>query len=466
MGAERDEARAHDGFSDSNVDGGTDANSTGAVSTGAVSTETVSTNTVAIGLNVAPLESRFAEFGTFLLDSGHSVTDTRDTLEAVQRTHAPDAKLSFAVLPEAVFVGRNAGAAPAAMGISAAPFSMTQSAAANRLTRALRFGEVGLDTATRRSRSIRLMTPRFQFLRTVLGSALLAIGLAVLFRCPWWAIAFCAITGAVVGALIAFASKVGTASSILPFLAAFVSTGLVGVAAHLFDLGEVPLFAVCSPVAILVPGALITNALLELTASDIVTGAARLVSGVVLLGFMAAGIIAGAAVTGLRLDPGSVALVGEISSASTSAVGWFALPPFWAGWGGVVLVAVGIGLAFGADRRLLPVTVLTMACTYMLLTALGPVTGSIFATGATAMILFVASRLLEGMPSGIPSAVSFQPAFLLLVPGTIGLVALTSQDPESLSSTPLTFVSLCIGTKVGAAISDAAKQLQERRQVR
>lgn len=422
----------------------------------------VSTDTVAIGLDMAPIESRFAEIGTFLLDSGHSVTDTRDTLEAVQHTHAPEAKLSFAVLPEAVFVGRHAGAAPAAMGISAAPFSMTQSAAANRLTRALRFGEVDLDTATRRSRSIRHLTPRFQFLRMVLGSSLLAVGLAVLFRCPWWAVAFCAVTGAVVGVLIAIASRIGTAQSILPFLAAFVSTGLVGIAAHLFDLGEVPLFAVCSPVAILVPGALITNALLELTASDIITGAARLVSGVVLLGFMTAGIIAGSAITGLRLDPGSVALVGEISSASTSATGWFALPPFWAGWAGVVLVAVGIGFAFGADRRLLPVTVLTMACTYLLLTALGPLTGSFFATGATAMVLFIASRLLERMPSGIPSAVSFQPAFLLLVPGTIGLVALTSQNPESLSSTPLVFVSLCIGTKVGAAISEAGQQLRVR----
>lgn len=415
------------------------------------------------GETQVPLESRFAEFGTFLLDSGHSVTDTRDTLEAVQRVHAPNAKLSFAVLPEAVFVGKHAGAAPASLGISATQMSMTQSAAANRLTRALRLDEITLDAAVTRAAAIRARTPRFQLLRMVLGSALLAVGLAVLFRCPWWAVAFCAVTGLVVGALIALASRIGAASSVLPFLASFVSTCLVGVAAHLFDLGEVPLFAVCSPVAILVPGALITNALLELTASDIVTGAARLVSGIVLLGFMTAGIIAGAALTGLRLDPGSVALVGEISSASTGATGWFALPPLWAGWGGVVLVAIGISFAFGADRRLLPVTVLTMACTYLLLSTLGPITGSIFATGATAMVLFIASRLLERMPSGIPSAVSFQPAFLLLVPGTIGLVALTSQNPENLSSTPLVFVSLCIGTKLGAAVGEVREMIRRRR---
>lgn len=400
------------------------------------------------------LESRFAELGTFLLDSGHSVTDTRETLEAVQATQAPEADFSFVVLPETVFVGENAGAAPASMGTSGATLSMTQSASANRLARALRLGNIGLDAAAQKALAVRRAVPRFPLLRLVLGGAMLSVGLAILFRCPWWAVAFCAVTGAVVGALISFASRISTANSVMPFLASFVSTSLVGVLASAFDLGEVPLFAVCAPVAILVPGALITNALLELTAADIITGAARLVSGLVLLGFMTAGVIAGAAVTGLRLDPGSVALVGDISSAATSATGWFALPPIEAAWAGVALIALGIGLVFGADRRLLPVTVIAMAFTYLLLTVLAPITGSIFATGATAMALFLVSRLLERMPSGVPSIVTFQPAFLLLVPGTIGLVALTSQDPDTLSTTPLVFVSLCIGIKLGAAISD------------
>lgn len=416
----------------------------------------------ATGPGRVALESRFAELGTFLLDSGHSVTDTRETLEAVQATQAPQADFSFVVLPETVFVGENAGAAPASMGTSGAPLSMTQSASANRLARALRLGNIDLDTAANKALAVRRAVPRFPLLRLVLGGAMLSVGLAILFRCPWWAVAFCAVTGAVVGALISFASRISTANSVMPFLASFISTALVGVLASAFNLGEVPLFAVCAPVAILVPGALITNALLELTAADIITGAARLVSGLVLLGFMTAGVIAGAAVTGLRLDPGSVALVGDISSAATSATGWFALPPVQTAWAGVALIALGIGLVFGADRRLLPVTVIAMAFTYLLLTVLAPITGSIFATGATAMALFLVSRLLERMPSGVPSIVTFQPAFLLLVPGTIGLVALTSQDPDTLSTTPLIFVSLCIGIKLGAAISDIGQLFRRR----
>ena len=287
----------------------------------------------------AEREAGLARLGTLLLESGHSVTDTRVALEQVQRAIAPGEPLSFAVLPEAVFVGHHAG--PATMRISEGPpMSMRQA-------------------------------------------------------------------------------------------------------------------------AVLVPGALITNALLELTASDIVTGAARLVSGLVMLGFMAAGIMAGAAMTGLSIDPGSVALIGDAPAEAAMSEGWLAVPPEWFVWPGVVALAVGIAFVFGATGALAWVTIAAMAAAYLLLSVLSPLTGGILATGITAMVLFIMSRLLEQAPSGVPSAVSFQPAFLLLVPGTVGLVALASFDPAGLSATPLTFVSLCIGTKLAAALSDFARSLAQ-----
>jgi hypothetical protein len=55
----------------------------------------------------------------------------------------------------------------------------------------------------------------------------------------------------------------------------------------------------------------------------------------------------------------------------------------------------------------------------------------------------------------LPSAATFQPAFLLLVPGTVGLVALASTDLGSLESSLMTFVSLCLGVKIGALLADA-----------
>jgi hypothetical protein len=48
----------------------------------------------------------------------------------------------------------------------------------------------------------------------------------------------------------------------------------------------------------------------------------------------------------------------------------------------------------------------------------------------------------------------FRPAFLLLVPGTVGLVALASLGSSSAESAVLTFVSLCIGVKAGSVVVD------------
>src|SRR6185295_3091083 len=142
-------------------------------------------------------------------------------------------------------------------------------------------------------------------------------GLAILFRCSWWAIVVTAVVGALVGVMTTVLNRIQGAVAIVPFVATLTAATLVGALAHGAGLTQVPMFAVCAPIAIIVPGALITNALLELTARDIITGSARLLYGLIMLGFMTAGIAAGAALTGLRIDPNSAALVGEAAAANS-----------------------------------------------------------------------------------------------------------------------------------------------------
>jgi hypothetical protein len=69
-------------------------------------------------------------------------------------------------------------------------------------------------------------------------------------------------------------------------------------------------------------------------------------------------------------------------------------------------------------------------------------------------VLFIAARLLERMSLGVPASVMFRPAFLLLVPGTVGLVALASLGSSSAEAAVLTFISLCIGVKAGSVVVD------------
>lgn len=400
----------------------------------------------------------FGDLGALLLDAGMSVTDVRASLEQVRDATAPEEALAFAVLPQHVLVSRPRTAGATTIGASTgAELTFRQSAHASRLARRLEVGKLSLDQVPAHVERIRGLPRRHPTLQWLVGGGLLSTGLAMLFRCPWWAIVLALLVGAVVGAISTLMSRFRPAAAIVPFVASFVSTVLVGAADAWLDLGPVPLFAVCAPIALLVPGALITNALLELTAADIVTGAARLTYGIIMLGFMSAGIFAGGALTGLRIDPDSAALVGQAAGVTADHGGWQALPPLWLSWIGVVFLAIGIGLAFGAGFRLTVVSVLVMTCTYAALVALTPFTGNTVATGIAAALLFVAARLLERVTLAVPATVSFQPAFLLLVPGTVGLVAMTSFDTDALAAAPMIFVSLCIGTKVGALVADAAR---------
>ncbi|MDQ4213130.1 threonine/serine exporter family protein [Microbacterium sp. ASV81] len=397
------------------------------------------------------------DLGALLLDAGVSVTDVRGTLERVRDAATPGEDLAFAVLPEHVLVSRPGvpGATTIASG-DGSDLTFRQTAHASQLARRLEAGRVPLDQTPGHIAHIRGLTRRRPALQRALGGALLASGLALLFRCPWWAVVLALFVGALVAAIVVVTDRVRAAAAVIPFVASFVSTLIVGVVADRLDFGAVPLFAVCAPVALLVPGALITNALLELTAADIVTGASRLIYGLIMLGFMAAGIFTGAAVTGLRVDPHSAALVGETSLVIGHS-GWEAVPPLWLSWVGVVVLAIGIGLSFGSGFRLTIATVIVMMCTYGALLLLSPFTGSTAATGITAGLLFLAARVLERVTLAVPATVSFQPAFLLLVPGTVGLVALASFDAQALAAAPLVFVSLCIGTKVGALLADALR---------
>lgn len=399
---------------------------------------------------------QFAQLGALLLEAGFSATDTRDALEEIRERIAPEEELAFAVLPEAVFVSPLAGDGGAVLRMGfASSLSSRQSAMVSRMLHRLRDGRISIEQALGGEQErIRGAAMRMPLLRWVAGNALLAAGLAVLFRCPWWSVLVAALVAALMGAVAVLLQRVRPAAAIVPFLIALLSTVLVSESAALLGYSSVPLFAVCAPIAILVPGALITNALLELTATDIVTGAARLIYGVVQLGFMVAGIAAGSALIGLSIDEDSAFVLADVNGVISAGPAWASVPEPIFGWAGVAVLAVGIGLAFGAGYRLTAVSIAAMGIAYALLVAITPYWGSVPATGATAAVLFVIARLIERSSFAIPATITFQPAFLLLVPGTVGLVAIASLDVTPVTAALSVFVSLCIGTKLGSVIVD------------
>lgn len=394
----------------------------------------------------------YSALGCLLLDAGTSVTDVRDSIERAAAASG-DEGLAFSVLPQLIIVNDIGTGQVLAVGNTLGELSFRGAARANRLMRELELGHWPVGDLPARIHAIR-ETPRpHASMHWVLGNLLLAGGLALLFRCPWWAIVASMLVGAVVGLVITLLGRWRGAIAIAPFVTAFVSTTLVGTLASVMDLGPVPLFAVCAPIAIIVPGALITNALLELTATDIVTGSARLTYGLIVLAFMAAGISAGAVLTGLAIDPDSTALVGQVVHDGPVREGWEAVPPLWFAWIGVVLLAIGIGLAFGSGRSLTVLSVCVMALTYAGIVLLAPLLGNAVATGLTAGVVFVVARVVERYSAAVPSNVTFQPALLMLVPGTVGLVALATLEGSAMTAALAIFISLCVGIKSAAVVT-------------
>lgn len=395
---------------------------------------------------------RLGRLGALLLDAGLSVTEVRARVSAAADVAGLD-RLSVSVLPEDVLLADDDTGDVSMVKAPGVELSMRQTALAVRLAGRIVNGTVAFDDIAAQVDAVRATVRRYRGPTWVAGAALVSAGLALVFRCPWWAIATSLLFGGVVGLCIASVRRTPASVAVLPFVTAVVSTALVGGVDRLFGFGPIPLFAVCAPVAILVPGALITNALLELTAADVVTGASRLMYGITVLGFMTVGIKAGAELTGVRLGGTSASNPAHVPRLSDAASGWQSLPPVWVSWLGVVLLAVGIGLAFGAGVRLSAVTLVVMVGVYAMHTVLGPHVGDIAASGIIAGVVYLASYAVERTNAAIPSVAFFFPAFLLLVPGTVGLVALASSDPDAIGVAVGTFVSLCVGIKVAELLS-------------
>ena len=130
------------------------------------------------------VRSSYALLGAVLLDAGLSVTDVRVALEQVQAGRGGEPELTFAVLAGLVLVGLKGRPVPAVMASPVRELSTRRAADANKLLRAMERGELGWDAAEGRIAEIRREPPGHPALSWILGSALVAVGLAILFRCP------------------------------------------------------------------------------------------------------------------------------------------------------------------------------------------------------------------------------------------------------------------------------------------
>jgi uncharacterized membrane protein YjjB (DUF3815 family) len=129
-------------------------------------------------------------------------------------------------------------------------------------------------------------------------------------------------------------------------------------------------------------------------------------------------------------------------------------------WPAIVVLALGVGLFFDAAWSLTLVLAVVLTATYAVVAGAQVWATAPVASGIAATVMLPTLRYLEVMHPRWPAAVTFRPAFWLLVPGSLGLVAITEVSaaggPDSgetlLVGVVATVVAIAVGVQIGAVL--------------
>ena len=296
----------------------------------------------------------------------------------------------------------------------------------------------GLDELARIERT----EPSFRPAVRVLGHGILTAGLALLLQptLGGMAVAFC--LGLLVGLL--KLPRLATLDLIFPVVAAFIVAATVFTISHHSGVGDNPVRVLIPPLATFLPGGVLTIATVELAAGQMISGASRLVTGIVQLGLLAFGIVAAASLIGVDQ---AVLIDNPVDR----------LGP-WAPWVGVLIVAAGNYLHFSAPTRSLGWILVVLYVAYAGQAAGGALFGGVLSGFFGALAMTPVVLWIDDRPYGTPSLVTFLPAFWLLVPGAVGLIGVTeivggdhSIGAEDLATALTSIVSIALGVLIGSA---------------
>ncbi|MDH6532605.1 uncharacterized membrane protein YjjP (DUF1212 family) [Aurantimicrobium minutum] len=293
-------------------------------------------------------------------------------------------------------------------------------------------------------RAIATKKPLYPAWLRILGYALSSLGFGAAFRLDLPALGAVAVMGAVIGTLVLFLSSSTRFAALLPLMATFLAGIMVAGLSIFLDKPD-PIRMVAMLVVVLLPGAALTSAIIELVSGYMVSGASRLIYAVMILGSMAFGGALAIAASGLpasRLE--------DVTATMT---------PAWVAWAGAAIYGIGTFLYFCTPVRLwLPslfVMMLSFAISVLTLPSLGvPLSAGI----ATAVGLITSWAINARLGGGPGDLAIFLPTFWLIVPGSTGFVAITgelesAQDLSNVAGTAgLTFFAMAIGMMLATAV--------------
>jgi uncharacterized membrane protein YjjP (DUF1212 family) len=388
-------------------------------------------------------------FAAALNFSGLTVDEVQRRVERVARAYgATDVRVS--AFPTFVMIAL-AGGEPTTLEVTplaADTHRLDQIAALEQLCAAAERGELEVHDALAQLTEIENRPPRFNTFANVVGYAILSVGLCLVLRPARQEVLTAALLGLVVGILQPLVQARRPLRVLLPVLAAFVVAAMSGIATR-YGLADTGIRPIVASLIVFLPGATLTAAVLELGSGQVLSGASRLVSGIMSLALLAFGILAGTEVAGVST---SQALAG-----STPLLG------AWAPWLGVATFTIGVALTSSAPRGAMAGLLAVLYSAWAAQLGANGLWGIYVGALIGAAVLVLAASLLARVPGMIPRQASFLPGFWLLVPGALGLIGLTSwATPEGtlpsadLQVTAGSIFAVAVGVLVGSQLWDWA----------
>ena len=390
-----------------------------------------------------------AHLGAAMIATGQAAHEIESELiEVANRLGYP--QIQVAVSPTGLILSLRSGN-PAAYESVTASVRLDQTGEVRRIRHQLVSHELEPADALGQLSTLRARPLRYSLWIVRLAWVMMSLGIALILQPGWANAALVIVCSVVVYALMAVAKQARVLASLMPTMAAFVVTIIVFAAAGAGWI-EGPLRTLLPPLAPLLPGALIVTGMSELAAGHMQAGTSRLSYGFVQLGLFAVGLIAATTVLQVPTE--------MMSNVRIDNIGWWAAPL------GLLLIALGICLMESVELTLAPwvLLVLLMAFGAQLSgQALGSAAiGGFF--GAIAASL--GASLVERIRPQTARLVLFLPAFWLLVPGSLGLIGVTTlvADPSRAIETGLevatVICTIALGLLVGSSMGLALRGRQ------
>lgn len=384
-----------------------------------------------------------AALGTAMIDSGYPVGLVRDALEDLAAASGRPT-IQAIIFPTSILVSSADSAVAQTRAVLAGDSSylLYQVDMVDRIVGVARTRQGAAAWVRRQIDRVATLPSPFSRPQRIVASALLSAALSVLLGASWPGVLLAGLLGLAVGTVLLYTERLASISQALIIVGVSLSVALIVLlVAHALDPGVLP--AMVAPLVILLPGGLLTIAIIELATGQYISGAARAAAGGMRLLLLATGIVAASALVGIP----------ELESVGSNPLGpvapWIAVAVF------------GLGITVYQCAR--PASIgWIMVVLYVAYGA--QVLGDVLFDGVLSALVGAAvmtpvAVIIARQRTGPPALVSFLPAFWLLVPGALGLIGVASvldgdvHGTRTIVTTIATMIAIALGVLLGLAVT-------------